>query len=77
MFPSVNQNAFIDGWKKIETKPSEIYKIEIKDNNPMFNRDIDLHRFFLYLKMLPCHKIKFENAVKSFMVFSEVIRFEK
>lgn len=73
MFPNNNQNALIEGWKAIENKPSEIHKIEIKENNPMYHRDLNVHRFFLFLKMLPCHKVKFENAANSFMVFSEVI----
>lgn len=76
MYTNVHENALIDGWKKIETKPSEIYKIEIKDNKPMYNRDMNVHRFLLFLKMIPCHKVKFENAANSFMVFSEVTLFE-
>lgn len=72
MYPDITASALLDVWKEIELKPAEKFKIELKDNAPIFNKDLDVHRFFLFIKMLPCHRIKFESAVKSFMVFSEV-----
>lgn len=77
MFPEVNDQALIGQWDKIEKKPFEMYQIDINDEDPIFNCDSELHSFFLYLKMLPTHKIKFKNAVKSFMVFSQVKRIIK
>lgn len=72
MFPDVTANALIDVWKEIEMKPMEKYNIALTDNATIFHKDLDVHRFFLFLKMLPCHRTKFDSAVKSFMVFSEV-----
>lgn len=73
MFPQAKVNALIDGWRLIEKKPFEFHKIEIRDENPVFNCDLDLHNFFTFLKMLPAHKVKFLAAVDSFIVFSDVI----
>lgn len=72
MFPNVKSKYLIDEWQRIEKAPSEKYKFDLKDNDPIFHKDLDVHRFFLFLKMLPCHKVRFFTAVKSFMVFSEV-----
>lgn len=74
MYPQIDENALTVGWKCFENKPSVKYNIELNDNDPIFHRDLDVHRFFLFLKMLPCHRVKFENSVKSFMVFSQVLR---
>lgn len=74
MYPQINEKALTNGWKSIENKPSEKFNVELKDNDPIFHRDLDVHRFFLFLKMLPCHGVKFESSVKSFMVFSQVLR---
>lgn len=72
MYPKINAQALVYHWKNIETKPSEKYKIELTENDAVFHKDLNVHRFFLFLKMLPCHRVQFKSAVKSFMVFTEV-----
>lgn len=73
MFPEAKANALVDGWQSIEKKPHEYHKIEIHDENPIFNCDLQLHNFLTFLKMLPTHKVKFVAAVNTFIVFSDVI----
>lgn len=62
----------IDVWKDIEKKPFELHKIKIDDEDPVFNFDLQLHNFFTYLKLMNAHKVKFANAMKLFLVYSEV-----
>lgn len=72
MYPDVNDKALIDGWTQIEKKPGEMFAINLTETDAIYHRNLDLYHFFTFLKLIPCHKAKFSNAVKSFMVFSEV-----
>lgn len=72
MYPLVKTHALIDIWQHIEKKPFEMHKIELTEEDPVFNADLQLHNFLTYLKMIPAHKVKFTNALKSFLVFSDV-----
>lgn len=75
MYPDIDEHVLANVWNRIQKKPIQTLNINLLSNEPVFNRDADLYHFFTYMKMLPCHKIKFENAARTFMVFSDV-RFE-
>lgn len=72
MLPQAKANALIEKWGSIEKKPYEFYKIDINDEHPTFNCDLQLHNFLTYMKMLPAHKVKFLAAVNSFIIVSKV-----
>lgn len=75
MYPQSAAMQLIDVWQNIEKKPFELHKIKIDDEDQVFHSDLQLHNFFTYLKLLNAHKVKFLNAVKSFMVYSDLSSF--
>lgn len=59
-------------WPNISKNPNAIYKIELDPAIDAFHIDDERHDFLTYLKLLPAHKTKFENAVASMIIFVDV-----
>lgn len=64
-------------WPDIKNKLHDIYNITLDPNVVVPKMDDDLLAFLHLLKFVPVRRVKFENALKSFVVFSEVFYFWK
>lgn len=64
-------------WPDIKNKLHDLYNITLDSNVVVPKMDADLLAFLHLLKFVPVRRVKFENALNSFVVFSEVFYFWK
>lgn len=71
LFPEVDANALMSVWPTIREKPKTQLNVSI-DSIDDYHKQDELHDLLTFVKAFPNHRTKFENAVKSFMIFSNV-----
>lgn len=63
----------IDMWPSIKYYPFSSKGIHIDASKyPICAKDEDVQCFFSYLKLISTHRVNFERAIHSFIVFSDV-----
>lgn len=73
LFPEIDENALLNAWETIKKKPHELFQVKLDEKEGIFHTDVDVHNFFGFMKLFQPHKIKLITAIKSFLVYSEVI----
>lgn len=69
-------NGLFDIWPQIKDIPFKAKDVRIDiAKYPLCSRDDDIHFAFTYLKYISTHRVSFENAIKSFIVYSDVRNF--
>lgn len=73
MFEETDSTVFLNSWPKVKNIPFAEHDIRIDSSKyPVASKDPDIYDFFTYLKLISTHRVTIENAIKSFMVFSDV-----
>lgn len=73
MFENTESVQLIVKWPKVQKIPYIDYEIRIDGSvHPIINKSNDVLDFLSFFKLIPTHRVKFQNAVDSFIVFSEV-----
>lgn len=75
MFDDLAGDALTKIWSTIDKKPSQIFKINLDNATDAYHRDDERHKFLTFLKLLPAHRTKFENAVDSMFIFVSVKKY--
>lgn len=76
MFSEIEPNALRDVWPNIKNYPFTSNEIYIDASKyPICAKDADVQCILSYLKLIPTHRVNFDRAVKSFIVFSDVCHF--
>lgn len=71
LFPDVDHQSLITKWPLIKEVPMQ-KGISIDRNVDAYHFDMDIYDLLLLVKMIPTHKVKFEDAVRSLILFSDV-----
>lgn len=72
MFADSDHDALIKKWPSIEKKPFEMFQVNLDRSSNKYHRDPILHNMLTFVKLFPTHRYKFERAVDSLIVFSDV-----
>lgn len=73
MFEETDSTVFLNSWPKVKNIPFAEHDIRIDSSKyPVASKDPNIYDFFTYLKLISTHRVTIENAIKSFMVFSDV-----
>lgn len=76
LFHEVDANSMLSPWSTIRKKPRDLLKVSLEGNDKYHMSD-DVHDLLMFLKVFPTHRVKFESAVNSLMIFSNVVSISK
>lgn len=73
MFDEVDGQSLINAWPKIKNLPFTSHEIRIDlVKYPLCSKDENVHDMLSYLKLLPTNRVTIDNAIKHFIVYSDV-----
>lgn len=73
MFNEVDSQSLINIWPTIKNFPYTSHNIRIDLNKyPVCLKDGNVHDILSYLQLVATHRVTIDNAIKSFMVYSDV-----
>lgn len=73
MFPHANPNRLIETWPTVCDKPFVDHNIRIDMiKYPICEKIEEAYRFLTFLKLIPTTRVSFDNAVNSFLTYSDV-----
>lgn len=73
MFADINSNALVECWPNIRDIPRSKFQVDVSEDVGHSVGDADVLDFLNLLKFVPSRRVKMENAIKSLIVFVEVI----
>lgn len=79
MYGAVFADKLFEMWPGMKRFPFTEKDIRIDLNkHTICSKDDNIHDFFTYIKLISTHRVNFDNAVKSFVIYSDVsIRFRR
>lgn len=71
LFSEVNADALLMSWIEIRKNPKRLLNISLEEDDN-YHKLGEVHDILTFVKAFPTHRVKFETAVNSLVIFENV-----